>query len=206
MILLVLGILAAVLLGLLGRWASEQVEDMPDVMEEIETWVPDEQDASPDINDDGGAEVIDPDDSGDAVTPHDLGALFERFGDAVEGARETVSAMQVEDFDPRSVPADMLPTFYGFLMALARLSPEEARHWMTEEAAAGARLDEWEEAKEHHTHQRFINGHNVTHDDGTEDFVIVQVVEVRNSGEPMDIPWQIEFSKVGNRWLVTDFE
>ena len=204
-ILFVLAIIATVVLWALAGWAGERIEELPDTAtNQLERW---EQDAPEGTGDADLSETVDGDGVGDqGEIPDDLSALVGRLGEAADAVSAAVRSANVEGFDPGSVPPDMLPTFYGFLVSLAQLSPDGARRWMTDEAAAGARLDEWEEAREHHTHMRFVHRHHETLSDGTEQFIIVEVVEVRESGEPMDMPWQIEFSKVGNRWLVTRFE
>ncbi|GEM_PF-6674782 len=183
-ILLLLGILSTVAALFIGRKAMDTIETTNN---QVQIWEPDGTGTE---NTDGGGGI---------------GEVIGGIGQAIEGVGEAVSAANVEGFDPASVDAAMLPTFYGFMIALAEDDPNAMHQWMSPDYKQEWSPDAWTPAP-HIKHLNFKLVDKTEQSDGT---VVINVEEtVRDNEENVDktIPWLIHFTPKGNQWFVTHFE
>ncbi|NLO04879.1 MAG: zinc-ribbon domain-containing protein [candidate division WS1 bacterium] len=185
-ILLVLGILAAIAFALIGRWASKQADGLPEsVTNQLEIWEPD-GDAPANAEGEGGS-------------------LAERLGEAAQGLSTAVSGAQIEGFEPTSVDAALLPTFYGFMIALADDSPHGMYAWMSPQYKEEWSPESWTVA-ENLEHVSYVLSEQTPVGEDTMQFSITETVRTKDTGEESDLDWIIEFKKINNQWYVTDFE
>lgn len=191
-ILLLLSILGGLGLFLVGKWAKEKVDELPQTS--INIIEPGEE------GDEAGPEIREPGE-GDGGP----GSLMERLGESIEGLSEAISAASIEGFDPSSVDAAMLPTFYGFMVALADDNPQAMHQWMSPEfKERWSPETNWTVAP-NIKHLGYRLEEKSTLDDGTVKFVIEETV--RDTSENVDkvITWEIHFNKTDEKWFVTDF-
>lgn len=185
-ILLVLGILVAVVGTFMCKKIDEQATAT--LQNTIDIWEPGEEQPSGEAGESGGA-----------------AGIIERLGEAAEGLQEAMSEGKVEGFDPSSVDADMLPTFYGFMVALAKDDPNAMHKYMSPSYQQEWQPDNWEPAP-HIKHLRFrMQGHTKV-SDAKHEFVITETIRDTNDNTEGDIVWYITFSREDGKWYVTNFE
>ncbi|MGI5817967.1 MAG: zinc-ribbon domain-containing protein [Armatimonadota bacterium] len=206
-ILLLLAILGGVGLFLFGRWAQEKVEQLPQPPAGV--FQPGDQDGGqgPDIRE-PGEEPSGDQPAGDQPAgggASGIGDVLGRLGETVEGIGQTMAAMNIEGFDPAAVDATMLPTFYGFMLALAEDNPQGMHRWMSPEFKEQWSPGDWATSP-HIEHLSYRLDEKSTLDDGTVKFVIAEGIRDTNENEEGTISWDIYFRKIGNQWYVTDFE
>jgi hypothetical protein len=217
-IMLLLAILAGVGLFLFGRWAQDRVNELPQTVPNVmDTGEQDggESDGPTIIepgDEQGNGEGVGPGDSGPGDTgqsdrpgTEDLGELMGRLGEAVEGLGEAMSATNIEGFDPSTVDATMLPTFYGFMVALAEDNPQGMHRWMSPDYKEEWSPDSWA-VSPHIEHLSYELQEKATLDDGTVKFVIEEGVRDNQENTEDVLSWEIHFKKIGDQWYVTHFE
>ncbi len=192
-ILLVLGIVFAVVGTFMCKKIGEQatatlqntVSEVPS--NAIDIWEPGEEEPTEDTGAGGVAGII------------------ERMGEAAEGLQEAMSAASIEGFDPASVDPKMLPTFYGFMVALAKDDPNAMHKFMSPSYQQEWLPDNWEPAP-HIKHLNFrLQGHTKV-SDTEHSFVITEGIRDTNDDTEADIVWYITFSRENGKWYVTSFE
>lgn len=183
----------------IARVASDKVQELEETARETELGQFDGQ------TEDGEAGTEDAQDQPGSDLPTDLGGLIGRIGEAIEGAGTVISSANVRDFDPSSVPAEMLPTFYGFLLGLAQDSPQMMQEFASPDLKPRFSPDHWT-VSPNLQHKGYFQNEHVTADDGTEIFYLTETVLQKDNDELMDIPWEVHFGRIDGRWLVTYFE
>lgn len=115
-----------------------------------------------------------------------------------------MTATNIEGFDPSTVDATMLPTFYGFMIALADDNPQAMHHWMSDDFKQEWSPDDWTTSP-HIEHLDYELIEKSTVDDGAIKFVIEETIRDNQENTDKYISWQIYFKKIGDEWAVTDF-
>ncbi len=191
-VLLVLGIIISVALYFVGKKAIDEIPDAVSNQITIE-----EPGRTDDEDDDatGGPEIREPGDSG-------IGDMIGRIGEAVEGAGEAMSAANVEGFDPSEVDAQMLPTFYGFMIALAEDDPEGMHQWMSPDFKdIWTPEDNWTVAPQvKHLGYELLEKTELG--DGGVEFTIRETIHDSSDDAEKIIDWEIGFGKTGGNWYV----
>jgi hypothetical protein len=182
-ILLLLSILGGVALYFIGKKAADTLETTNN---QVQIWEPDGTTENSDG--DGG-----------------LGEVIGGIGEAIEGVGEAVSAANVEGFDPASVDAAMLPTFYGFMIALADDDPNAMHQWMSPDFKQEWSPDAWTPAP-HIEHLDFRLVDMTTESNGTVVMNIEETIQDNEENAEKTIPWLIHFTPKGSQWFVTHFE
>jgi hypothetical protein len=195
-ILLLLGILSGIGIWLFVRWGTAQVENLPNTPANIMDRIEPGEDADGDTGD--GETAVRDGDGG-------LGDLVGQFGEALEGAGAAISAANVTGFDPSSVEPQMLPTFYGFVVALAEDDPNDMHRWMSEEYKQQWSPENWS-VSPHIEHLSYELEEQTTLDDGTVRFVIDETIHHKEENEESVLSWEIHFEKVNGEWFVTYLE
>lgn len=202
LVLLALGALAGLGIWLAVRWGTEQVERLPQPPADMMELDDQDRDEAP------GADPQAEETDGTVEAPsgaEGLGELIGRIGEAVEGAGAAMSAVNVRGFDPSSVDALMLPSFYAFMIALADDNPEAMHEWMSPQMQERWSPGDWT-ASPHIEHLSFELDEQTTIDDRTMEFIINERIRDNDVSEEGVISWRVEFERVNRRWLVTDFE
>lgn len=203
-ILLALAILGGIGLFLLGRWAQDKVEELPDAP----TNIMQDQDgaAGPEIREPGDEQAGEGGTDSAEPGSEDLGDLIDRLGEAVEGVGEAMSAANVEGFDPSKVDATMLPTFYGFLIALAEDDPQAMHQWMSPDMKQQWSPEaNWQTAPQIE-HLGYTLDEQTVLEDGTVKFVIEERIRDNDENTDKVISWEIHFEQIDGEWYVTYFE
>ncbi len=195
-ILLLLGILSGIGIWLFVRWGTAQVDNLPQTPANIIDRIEPGEDADGDASDGETDETTAPDGDGG------LGDVVGRLGEAVEGAGAAISAANVTGFDPSSVEPQMLPTFYGFVVALAEDDPEGMQRWMSEEYKEQWSPDNWSVSPQIE-HLSYELDEQTTLDDGTVKFVINETIRDNEENEEKVLAWEIHFEKINGEWFVT---
>jgi hypothetical protein len=195
-IMLVLAIIAGVGIYFLTRGAVEQAREFEvpsTVTNDLDIWEPGEGPT------DGGTEE-------GAGEGEGIGDIIGELGEAVEGIGEAMSAGNIEGFDPATVDSQMLPTFYGFVVALARDNPQGMHRWMGPEMKQHWSPEEDWEVSPHIEHLGYALDERTTLDDGTEKFIIEEQIRDNEEGTESTISWEIHFEKIDGQWYVTYFD
>ena len=196
-VLLVLGILISVALYFVGKKAIEEIPDAVNNQITIE-----EPGRTDDEDDDatGGPEIREPgdDDSDDG----DIGDLIGAIGEAVEGAGEAMSAANVDGFDPSDFDTQMLPTFYGFMIALAEDNPQAMHQWMSPDfKEIWTPEGNWTVAPQvKHLGYELLETTELG--DGGVELTIRETIHDSSDDAEKYIDWEIGFGKTGGKWYV----
>ncbi|MBD3292186.1 MAG: zinc-ribbon domain-containing protein [Armatimonadia bacterium] len=209
-IMLLLAIIGGVGLYLVGRSAVEKAQELevPSTMtNEIDIWEPGEGPTDGGTEEgagEGGPEIREPGDEG--VDGEDLGDVIGRLGETVEGIGEAMSAGNIEGFDPSEVDSQMLPTFYGFMVALAQDNPQGMYQWMSPDMKQHwSPEDNWEVAPQIE-HLGYTLKQRLNTGDGVERFTIEEQIRDNQDNTESTISWEIHFEKIDGQWYVTYFE
>lgn len=208
-IMLLLAILGGAGLFLLGRSAFEKAREMDPstVTNQLDIWEPGEGPTDGGTEDgagESGPETGEPGDGG--PSGENLGEIIGRLGEAVEGVGSAMSASNIEGFDPSTVDAQMLPTFYGFMVALAQDNPRGMHQWMSPDVKEQWSPEENWEVAPHIEHLGYTLDEHTTLDDGTERFVIEESIRDNQENTESTISWEIHFEQSNGQWHVTYFE
>ncbi|MGC9319563.1 MAG: zinc ribbon domain-containing protein [Armatimonadota bacterium] len=187
-VVLVLLILGGVGLWLFGRWAIQEAEKQSQQTTEnqVEIWEPGEEGPS------GGEGT-------------EIGEIMRGLEEGLEEAREAVAGASVEGFDPGSVEASLLPTFYGFMAALAADDPDAMELLMSPSMKEQWATVEWEQAP-HLEHRGFSKDDQRQVDEAEYRFVIEESLFDTEEEQQIQITWDIRFVKIDGKWYVDHLE
>ncbi len=210
-LLLILALLGGLAMWFLGRSALDRVEQLkvPEtVTNQLETG--DSEGDSPANSAEGaGSETEQPAEGGSdgesGGTADDITDIIGELGESVESVGEAMSAGNIKGFDPATVDAAMLPTFYGFMIALAKDDPDAMYQWMGPDLKEQWSPEDWTTSP-HLEHRSYTFVEKQTRDDGTVVFTIEEGIHDSDANEDSTLVWEIHFKQIDGEWYVTDFE
>ncbi len=191
-VLLVLGIGAAVVFGILGtrlvREAGEQVRNLPTNsldIDEIEKEIP------------GGSG------NGDgAQGVEGIGEIIGQLGEAASDLGEKLSGLEVSDLDTAAVPDGALAPIYGFLAGMAFDSVNTMELFASPDLKAEVG-DTWEAAEPgEHLGFRVVEQEELAADEYR--IVVAQTVRAEDGAET-ERGWELTVRQIDNEWKIDGF-